>query len=104
MYFIKRFPAIWGFAVCGSGLEGCNGVQMSEGTVLKVCPFYCWILVLEKNFLEVFLVLWEERKGNLMFLCSRQGGGCNSPNNSLSCRTSTLQALVSSLLPNKQKQ
>lgn len=52
-------------AVCGSELEGYNGAQpaLSEMTGFKVCLFYCWILVLERNFLKVFLILWEEQKG-----------------------------------------
>lgn len=42
--------------MCGSELEGYNGVQpaLSEVAVLRVCPFYCWILVLERKLLEMF--------------------------------------------------
>lgn len=62
---MKGFSVILTFAVCVLQLEGYNGVQpiLSEMAVLKVCPFYCWILALERNFLEVFLILWEEEKG-----------------------------------------
>lgn len=65
MHFMHGFPVILPFAVCGSELEGCKVLQpaLSHMAVLRVCLFHCWILPLERNFLKVFLIFWEEGKG-----------------------------------------